>query len=84
MSPPKKSEIRKSVAIFYSLNKEKGKQYTVTHFKGSGLSRRALFYILKTFDDRGNVDRKSGSGRKPVLTKQQQKTLLKKVKNKAL
>ena len=52
-----------SIALFYKLNHKKGKSYTFHLFKNCGLSRKGIYNILARFDERGNVDRKSGSGR---------------------
>ena len=42
---------------------------TYKHFKNSGLSRSGIYNILARFDENGNVDRKSGSGRPKILSK---------------
>ena len=36
--------------FFYSVNNEKGKAYTLKHFKQSGYSRRGIYHILERFD----------------------------------
>ena len=78
-----KEKVRDSVAIFYKLNHNKGKSYTYKHFKHSGLSRAVIYKILSRFDENGNVDRKSGSGRPKILSKENQKKLLKDVNHKS-
>ena len=66
-----------SIALFYKLNSEKGKSYTYSHYKDCGLSRAGIYKILHTFDQRGNVNRKAGSGRPHTLSKKDKSKLLK-------
>ena len=72
-----------SIAIFYELNHKKGKSYTYHHFKKCGLSRDGIYKILARFDERENVDRESGSGRRKILSDQNKKKLLKDVNHKS-
>ena len=81
MSAAKKK--RDSIATFYELNHNKGRTYTYNHFKNCGLSRRGIYYILARFDERGNVEQKTGAGRPKVLTNQNQKKLFKDVNHKS-
>ena len=57
---------RDSIAIFYDLSHKEGKKYTYDHFKDCGLSQAGIYKILTRFDERGNVDRKSGSESRPT------------------
>ena len=54
-----------SIADFYKIHQEKGKAYTYNNFKTSGYSKAGIYKIMSKFDEMGNVDRKSGSGRPP-------------------
>ena len=71
-----------SLAIFYESHKEKGKNYTYKHFKNSWLSKASIYKIMKTFDERGSVIRKKGSGRYKALSKKDQTKLIKDVNHK--
>ena len=62
---------RDSIAIFYELNHNEGKKYTYKHFKDCGLSKMGIYKIMARFDECGNVDRKSGSGRPKTLSNQE-------------
>ena len=66
-----------SIALFYELNHKKGKKYTYDHFKDCGPSQLGIYKILTRFDERGNVDRKSGQGRPKSLTNQNKKKVTK-------
>ena len=52
---------RKSIAIFYDLNRNHGKKYTYDNFKSCGLAKSSIYDIMARFDKRGNVDHKSGA-----------------------
>ena len=74
MSPNKKSR-RQSVVDFYELHKNKGKNYTVSHFEGETYKKTYLYTLLSEFDKRGTPDQKSGSGRKGKFLKKDAKKL---------
>ena len=79
---PSKKGLRNSVFDFYQIHKDKGKPYTVNHFSGPELySKKYLYRLLKTFDDRGTSERKS-SGVRRKLSKKDGKRLKKLVDNK--
>ena len=56
-------DLRKRVVQFFEFHKAEGKCFTVKHFTDETVSRRSVYQILKTYEERGNVERKSGSGR---------------------
>ena len=56
-----------SIADFYKIHQKKGKAYTYNNFKTSGYSKAGIYKIMSKFDEMGNVDQKSGSGRPPKL-----------------
>lgn len=55
--------VRNRVVQFYSKNIDQGKTFTVQHFSAEGVSRRTIYNILKA----QRVERKQGSGKKPVI-----------------
>lgn len=56
-------EQRETIVNVYKLNEEKGKAWTVNYFKKQGLAKSTVYHVLKTFEKRGSIERKSGSGR---------------------
>ena len=46
----KKKCLHESIKTFYDLNHDKGKPYTLKHFKTSGYSERQMFHIMNSFD----------------------------------
>ena len=80
MAPAK---LRDSVAKFYELHHKEGKKYTYDHFKNCGLSKSGIYYILERFDERGNVEQKSGGGRPKILSNQDKKKLFNDVNHKS-
>ena len=79
-----KKALRSSVFTFYQLHKDKGKAYTVNHFKGQdGYTRGYLYALIKTFEERGTDKMNlSANGRKKKLSKNDAKILKKAVNDK--
>ena len=52
------TEVRERVYHFYRENHEKGKAFTVNHFKTRGIARSSLYKILTRYDDGIDVPRR--------------------------
>ena len=50
MISSEKKHLHDSIKTFYDLNHDKGKPYTLKHFKTSGYSERQMFHIMNSFD----------------------------------
>lgn len=57
---------RKLIGKFYSDNREKGKPFTVNHFKIMGVCAKTIYNVMNRVDEGQPMERKPGSGRKPV------------------
>ena len=66
-----KKALRSAVFHFYQIHKDKGKAYTVSHFKGQGYARPYLYRLIKQFEDRG-TDQMDLSKDQKDLTKDQE------------
>ncbi len=53
-------------------NKRFGKVFTINHFMAEGISRSTVYSIIQ----RGTIDRKKGSGRKPCLMPKRKRNML--------
>ena len=54
--------LNQSISTFYGVHHEKGKSYTIEHFKKAAQKSR-IYRIMKHFDERGHCNRQAGSGR---------------------
>ena len=59
--------LRKRVAQFFEFHKAEGKFFTVRHFTDEAVSRCSVYQILKTCEEKGNVEWKSESGRRAKI-----------------
>ena len=51
-----------SFLIFFKKNAHLGKIFTVNHYLNEGISRRSIYHILKTCEERNSSLKKPGSG----------------------
>ncbi len=57
---------RKIIAHFYSEHREKGKKFTIDHFKLHTIGRSTVYRICQRVDDGQQIERVKGQGRKRV------------------
>ena len=77
-----KKALRSAIFHFYQIHKDKGKLYTVDHFKGH-YNKKYIYALIKTFEERGTDKMNlSDNGRKKKLSKNDAKKLKKAVNNK--
>jgi len=67
MEDLKEKDVRSLIGSFYETHHDKGKKYTVKHFREMDVPQSTIYSVMKRFDDGGTAARKSGSGR--VATK---------------
>ena len=89
MSSSEKIKLRHSIELFYTQNTSEHKKYQTYQqfkdYKSNGrpiYTKRSLYRLMKTLDERGNLDRKTGSGRPMVLNSGDQAQLKRDVNNK--
>ena len=59
-------KVRSVLGQYYDNHHGRGKTFTVKHFCEMGMPRSIIYSVSKRFDDGGNPERKSGSGRKAI------------------
>ena len=73
------TERRKAIGQFWQINNKLGEIFVVKHFVSLGVSRRMVFSILERFESGEThcetLERKSGSGRKPLKLPQSKQEL---------
>ena len=57
-----KKSLKIAISEFYKLNIDKGRGYTINHFKNEGIPRRTMLNWLVKIDKTRTSDRKAGSG----------------------
>lgn len=62
----KEEQLRIRVAKFYTGPAAGNKKVTKDHFVVEGVPKSTVYSIIRTFEDRGDVKRKSGSGRESL------------------
>lgn len=65
--PSEHDQLRLRVVQFFNTHRQRGKCFTVRHFVEEGLSRRTIYHILQKYEERGNCERKPGSGRQAEI-----------------
>jgi len=61
-----KDQRREIIGAFYKANREKGKVFTVNHFKSMNIGRTSTYRIIKRGDSNLSLKRLKGQGRKAV------------------
>ena len=60
---PKQEERRKRIYRFYNLNRNKGKIFTINHFKNENVVERNIYNRIKRAENDSGHQRVRGSGR---------------------
>lgn len=58
---------RDEIGTFYAAHKERGKSFTVQHFKGQNVPLSTIYSIMNRVDKGQSLNRKPGSGRKKII-----------------
>lgn len=56
-------QVRKVIGSFYKKNYYSGKIFTVKHFIAMGVSKSTIYSVLQRYEEGGDAERKTGSGR---------------------